>query len=520
MSVSEGPGGLVTSSVAARVTDWVDGLIAAPFGREALRVGKPAAYKVILPSGYALSMNVAWRSENGRRALVAIVAVIVAMTVLPAAYAGTAAAGDSFGPNAVTALDHCQTIDDSGVYVLERNVTGVDGDCFQVAADDVTLLGAGHVLTAGNASGAAVVAKDVSGLHVEGLTAVGWWNGVALTGVERSRITDMTVVDAHGDGFRVTDSTTVDIADTAVTRAGGHGVVVVGSEGVNVTDSVLRNNTGHGISVRESTGTSVRANRIVNNGGVGVRVDTIPDQQLADVRAPSWLHSLSSGSDTRTISDLSLAADTFRALPGLFSPDEVEADRSTTVVSDNRIGGNRYEGVFVMQGSGTRITGNNVTGATDGVRLINVSETTVTENTVTGSVDDGIALSVVTETNVTGNVVTTSGDDGVYVFGSDNAVSSNRLLDNADDGVDLDNATETRVASNWAAKNGDDGVFLRESDGNVVVDNTLRDNLDDGFDIRGSVGNAVFNNTLCGNENRDLQVRLGVDGNDVHDNTC
>ncbi|WP_276239468.1 right-handed parallel beta-helix repeat-containing protein [Halobaculum marinum] len=436
-----------------------------------------------------------------------MVVALLAVTGGIAAFAVPAVADEHYGPEATTYVDSCGILDDSGVYVLRQDVSAVEGDCFRVTADGVTLLGAGHSVTGGNTSGSAIVADGVSDLHIEGVAVSEFWNGITLSGVEDAAFAEVRVVNATGDGIRVADSTAVDVEDGTITGAGGHGVVVVGSEQVSVAETTLADNRGNGVTVRQSFATTVHDNRITGNGGMGVRVDDAPE---ASTRAsadgpPSWL--------------LPMLGDAgFAGLGDVFG--SAAADTTPLTISDNRISNNRYEGVFVRGTNGSVVSGNTVTGATDGIHLINSSGVTVSNNVVSGSTDDGIALAGVHDSTVAGNVASENANDGVYLIGTNNELSGNTLSDNGDDGVDLDGGSANRFVSNRAFKNADDGLYLRESDGNVVSDNSLRDNADDGFDIRGSTGNAVYNNTVCGNDNRDLQVRTGVVGNDVHDNDC
>lgn len=436
-----------------------------------------------------------------------LVAAMVVVTAAPATGAAAASAADSLGPGPTTYLDDCSTIDDSGTYVLDRDVRTSAESCFTVTADDVRLLGAGHTVVAGNTTGSAIVVDGATGVHIEGFDVVDWWRGVTVVDAADVAVTGVTVQNASADGVRVRDSTGVTLANGSVVAAGGHGVAALESETVTVDGMRLANNTGDGVSVRRSTGTTVRASEITENGGVGVSVaaDSVSEVDRPDV--PAWLLPLLGGSS-------------FDGLGELFAASDGDADRASTVIADNRLENNRYEGVLVHGDNQSRVAGNTISGATDGIRLFNVSGASVADNEVTGSVDDGIALSSVRETNLSGNTVTDNGDDGLYVVGSANVVTNNTLVGNGDDGIDLHDSVENNITQNDAHDNYDDGIYLRESDRNVVAENRFVDNDDDGFDIRGSTENTVHNNTVCGNANRDMQVRLGVVGNDVRDNSC
>ncbi|MXR40371.1 hypothetical protein GRX01_03240 [Halobaculum sp. WSA2] len=452
-------------------------------------------------------MRANWRSEIRRGAIVALVAAMVVATAAPAASAAGAFAADDHEPGPTTYLDHCTTIDDPGTYILDRDVRTSADACFTVTADDVRLLGAGHAVVGTNRNGSAVAVDGASDVHVEGFDVDGWWHGVRVVDAEDVTVTDVSVRNASADGVRVSDSTGVTLSHGSVVAVGGHGVAVLESETVTVDGMRLANNTGDGVAVRRSTGTTVRASEIVENGGVGVAVAAESRPAVDRPNVPAWLLPLFGGGGLGDIAELFASADG-------------ADDRERTVIADNRLADNRYEGVLVDGAHGSRIAGNTVVGATDGIRLFNLSGASVADNVVTGSVDDGIAVSAVRGTNVSRNAVTGNGDDGLYVSGSETTVTNNTLVDNGDDGIDLHDSNRSRIAGNEARDNFDDGLFLRESDGNVVAENRLHDNGDDGFDIRGSTDNVVHNNSVCRNANRDMQVRLGVVGNDVRDNSC
>ncbi|MFC7137863.1 right-handed parallel beta-helix repeat-containing protein [Halobaculum litoreum] len=452
-------------------------------------------------------MSPNWRSSRGRKGIAVVVAALVVVSTVGIAFAVPATAAEQYGPASTTYVDSCGTLDDAGVYILRNDVTVTDGDCFRVTADDVTLLGAGHTLYGTNTSGAAVVASGVSGLHLEGLETVGWWNAVELTSVEGATIRETAATNSSGDGIRVADSSDVVFENGSITGAAGHGVVVVDSDAVEVVGASLVDNTGDGVAVRRSVATSVRDSLIANNGGMGVRVGVAPEQEAsASTGPPSWLLPM-------------LGSSGFDGLDALFTPEPAD-DRPGLTVSDNRIVDNRYEGVMVTQVNRAVVANNTVSGATDGIHVVNASAAVVDGNAVSGSTDDGIVLAFVTDSNVSGNEVTENGDDGVYLIGSNNELRGNVFTNNTDDGLDLDGGANNTILENVARGNVDDGIYLRESDGNRIVGNRLHDNTDDGFGVRGSTANVVTNNSVCGNENRDLQVRTGVTGNEVHDNSA
>lgn len=447
-----------------------------------------------------------WRSEFGRGVVVVLVAAMLTATALSASGATVASGVEELGPDAVTYVERCSILDESGTYVLERDVETTADDCFRVTADDVRLLGTGHTVLGENATGSAVLVDDATEVHVEGLGATDWRRGVTVDGATNVTVADVTVQNVSADGVRISDSTDVTVVNGSVVAGGGHGVTVLDSENAIIEGMRLANNTGNGVSIRRSADTTVHGNAILDNGGVGVDV-TADSMSSADrPEVPAWLLPLAGDGGLSDFAEV-LAA-------------EPTAGSAGTVVTDNTIEDNRYQGVLVLRENAGRIANNTVAGSTDGIRLINVSGASVAGNTISGSIDDGIAISWGSETNISDNTVSANGDDGVYVFGSGNVVANNTVANNSDDGLDLHDSDRNRVTANYAYGNGDDGVFFRESNGNTVVDNRFVDNRDDGFDIRGSTDNVIHNNTACRNDNHDMQIRLGVEGNEVRDNSC
>ncbi len=446
-----------------------------------------------------------WRCLNGRQTVATLVVTALVVIALPAAFAVPVAANDRLGPNSVTYLTHSTVIDDPGVYVLRTDISASDGDGLTVTADDVTILGAGHSLVGSPEAGSAITADGVSNLHVEGVSITGWWNGLTFADVDGVTLTGVHISNASGDGVRLSESTDVTFAAGSVVGSTGHGVVVTTGRDITVSESTLSDNGGHGIAMRDSRASTVHASTITDNGGVGIRVDSVPERAPARASLPFWMIPLYGDVPVDVLAEF-------------FGQSSDGVDSQALVVTNNTISDNRYEGVLLVGATGGTIANNTVANATDGIHLYSVSWAAVTGNTISGSTDDGIALSRVNDSTISGNTMVDNRNDGLYLFGDRNALLDNTASKNGDDGIDVDSGADNRIEANAAYNNGDDGVFVREANVNIVIGNDLRNNADDGIDLRGATGNSVNNNTVCGSTDRDVQIRQGVVGNDVHDN--
>jgi photosystem II stability/assembly factor-like uncharacterized protein len=88
---------------------------------------------------------------------------------------------------AAGSISSCGTISASGTYTLSSDVTGVVGSCFTVSADDVTINGAGHSVTAvGGNSNFAVSAVGRTGLILNDIIFNGFGAGVTASSVTYS----------------------------------------------------------------------------------------------------------------------------------------------------------------------------------------------------------------------------------------------------------------------------------------------------------------------------------------------
>lgn len=195
-------------------------------------------------------------------------AVLLAVLVLgSAAVLGPGAAPAAARP---APIDDCGTIDESGEYVLTRNLTGDGGTCIRIEGTNVTLDGQGHTIRNGGIDTADETGEGIRVAHLE---------------IRNLRVPDGEIVFAADDGVvEHTVTRGIDVYDvatpvirynriTGATEADDRGFPDAPPGGIFVTDAgakihhnVIADN-GAGILLTEAVlRVAVDRNEIVDNG--------------------------------------------------------------------------------------------------------------------------------------------------------------------------------------------------------------------------------------------------------------
>ena len=189
-------------------------------------------------------------------------------------------------------LNNCTTINESGAYVVGRNISAT-GDCFVIAADFVNLDLDGFTLT-GNGTGAGISqlmpvfgVGGRRGMVVRNGAVTNFQRGVALEFSIGGRVEGMTVSGNTGTAIRLGDNGAA-VRNTVMNNGGNgieialgglaegnqvrdNGVGILMGNGANVTGNTVGHNTGSGIVVFE--GGLVSNNSSRNNTGNGIVAD-------------------------------------------------------------------------------------------------------------------------------------------------------------------------------------------------------------------------------------------------------
>ncbi|MGZ4903727.1 MAG: right-handed parallel beta-helix repeat-containing protein [Halobacteriota archaeon] len=202
---------------------------------------------------------------------------------------------------------------------------------------------------------------------------------------------------------------------------------------------------------------------------------------------------------------------------------------------------NPGQDVLHLQGTGTRVEGITISGATgaSGVHVDHASGFAVTgvvvRNTVRAVYLDGASNGEVSNSNLadngygiycdgashnvmTGNVAAgeqgappTLGD-GIYMFYCDNnTVTHNNLSANHVFGISLFRSSGNTIANNSITRNEDIGTRLRESNNNTLTFNTYSGNVNAGIVPVMATGNQIYLNNFINQKN----PQTGVQANDL-----
>jgi parallel beta-helix repeat protein len=155
-----------------------------------------------------------------------------------------------------------------GTYVLARDLTcpGI-GSAITIFANNVTLVLAGHTLTAMPGGVIGVFALNVTGLTITGGTIVGFQNAdIFLRNTPNARVIGVTATGSQSAGIFVLENTGALLAGNTVTN-NPDGILLLDSDASRVVGNTATGNGGIGIQVDlGSTGNQILGNTATGNG--------------------------------------------------------------------------------------------------------------------------------------------------------------------------------------------------------------------------------------------------------------
>jgi parallel beta-helix repeat protein len=141
---------------------------------------------------------------------------------------------------------------------------------------------------------------------------------------------------------------------------------------------------------------------------------------------------------------------------------------------------------------------------------------------ITGATAYGISLKKSKNNKLIANSIANNKGTGIYLSRSaGNALRDNTVKVSGIFGIHLEVSDENVLSNNTVVENKKGGVFLRGFT-NVLVGNTIKDNLEDGVDADMFRKSVLIGNTVCGNEKWGIHLRdsrdVVVDGNTICEN--
>jgi parallel beta-helix repeat protein len=387
-------------------------------------------------------------------ALIAVSVVLAGVSVGPA----FAAQDDT----TERTLNRCGTITESGVYTLGSDLQNESADaCIEVETDDVVLDGAGHTVAGdGDGTGVAVTAtaeteilEPYTNVTVRNLRVTSLADGVVFVNTNATAVVNLTATDVGtgvdagqlgysngADRVTVRNSTFVDV---------DHGVSVERSVAPTVVGNDVRNFSTHGL-VLTLTKRATVADNDVERPGRGESPELFFSQRGPAIKLLNYGSYFDPvvGPNT-TVADNDVAGGNL-----------ILRGRGGTSFPDTRVTNNDVEdGNIALFGGwqddrmeNTSIVGNEVTDGTVALTLtqnVTVADNRVADRSPLGGVEEGVLVSFGEHIDVTGNAVT-GAETGVRVMDNSNdvRVADNRITD-SEVGVRLESgASDNLVANN------------------------------------------------------------------------
>lgn len=239
--------------------------------------------------------------------------------------------------------------------------------------------------------------------------------------------------------------------------------------------------------------------------------------------------------------------------------DGVDIRRSNgAIVVNNTVTDNGLDGVELRRSNGARITDNTITDNRAGIELRGSSGATVQDNVLDGdgliisgdrlahyhhsidasNTDDGepiryvrdrvgvdvpapaaqVILANTTGARVDGLELSNTSAGLLGGFTWNTTVTNSTISDNDQDGIDLHRSTGARIANNTVADNRFDGVDISSSTGVRVAHNTIEDTGIDSVRIQDSSDAVIARNTITSSGD-DGVILIGSDGARIAHNT-
>jgi large repetitive protein len=315
-------------------------------------------------------------------------------------------AGISFDQTELAAL---QLTDADGNQVRDNHVSGFSGVAFHVTNGSSSNFVGHNTIAAGNGEG----------LVVEG-------------GSDHNRLEGNGLAGSSDSGIRVDFSSNTSIIGNLVAGGSDAAITMTGAP-----RSVVQSNHVHGVGdaailLTDSTANVVRFNKLGQSADAGVILSGVTD-------------SLIKGNTMSHAGDAAIS---------------LRLGSSNVRIIDNLASHSSDAGVFVADGVGNVVRGNQLVSNTTGVEVSGGHLNTIEFNTASASLGVGIELGGSLESTVFGNATDNNGTGGILVDADSLSadVRGNQAGGNGGDGIAVNGAASS-VTYNLATNNGGWGIY-------------------------------------------------------------
>jgi parallel beta-helix repeat protein len=152
-------------------------------------------------------------------------------------------------------------------------------------------------------------------------------------------------------------------------------------------------------------------------------------------------------------------------------------------------------------------------GASEGIKLNNVSNGKMSENHIANYSSVGVDLKESSKINVSSNIINSeNGLVGLLSQDTNNSLIINNTLNNHErEGVHFTRSHNSQVSKNWVFENGEEGIFLSESENISFKSNWIYNNTWDGVELSLSDHCFFENNSIIENGESDFYIYYSND---------
>ncbi|CEL25988.1 hypothetical protein MB9_2377 [Methanobacterium formicicum] len=164
-------------------------------------------------------------------------------------------------------------------------------------------------------------------------------------------------------------------------------------------------------------------------------------------------------------------------------------------------GATSSSGIYLNAADNCIITGNDLTGNYDGIRLYKSVNNLISDNTVNNNSRMGVYVYTNSSNNYIQNNFLTSNPYGIYIVNSiNNQITSNTVNNSTSSAVYISNVNDTLINQN-NFNNNNYGIYLYNAQDNNLTGNTVTDSSRIGIYVNtNSNNNNIQNNNLNGNQ--------------------
>jgi hypothetical protein len=325
---------------------------------------------------------------------------------------------ESFGPQVGSGtvedpyqMTQCFDATESGYYELQNNITGVNGTCITIEADDVFIDGGAHTIIGSFDEGSSgIFSEDYDSISISNIGIESFHDGIRLLSVQgTSTITDVAIEGVADDGIDIRGASGVTISDSTVTDVGDQGIRFgedydqnddpVFNTDIVIQDVVVSDSDDVGITLENVTGLLVSDNEVFDTDDDGIAAYVIENAEILN----NSVHDIySDGIYVEEGVNVLISENTVTNVTNAdgIDIDNDEDDNYDITITDNVVSNINDYGIEIYALHGGTITGNQLNASNGGIDIGSSDDIEFSNNTITPTTSTYFAVPAVTTESV------------------------------------------------------------------------------------------------------------------------